>query len=94
MRDPYAIIKTPRITEKGSALAEKANQYVFEVARDATKIEIKYAVERIFNKKVTSVNTLNVRGKAKRSRLGKATTTSAKKKAIVTLKEGDKIELV
>lgn len=64
MRDPYAIIKNPRVTEKGSALAERVNQYVFEVARDATKIEIKFAVERIFNKKVTSVNTLNVRGKA------------------------------
>jgi large subunit ribosomal protein L23 len=94
MRDPYDIIKTPRITEKGTALAEKGNQYVFEVSRDATKIEIKHAVQRIFNKTVTGVNTLNVRGKVKRTRLGKLTTTSAKKKAIVTLKAGEKLELV
>ena len=94
MRDPYDIIKTPRITEKGTALAEKGNQYVFEVARNATKIEIKHAVQRIFSKTVVSVNTLNVRGKLKRTRLGKLTTTSAKKKAIVTLKAGEKLELV
>jgi len=94
MRDPYDIIKTPRITEKGTALAEKGNQYVFEVARNATKIEIKHAVQRIFSKTVISVNTLNVRGKLKRTRLGKLTTTSAKKKAIVTLKAGEKLELV
>ena len=94
MRDPYDIIKTPRITEKGTALAEKGNQYVFEVARNATKIEIKHAIQRIFNKTVTGVNTLNVRGKLKRTRLGKLTTTSAKKKAIVTLKAGEKLELV
>jgi large subunit ribosomal protein L23 len=94
MRDPYDIIKNPRITEKGSALAEKGGQYVFEVARDATKIEIKHAVQRIFSKTVTSVNTLNVRGKVKRTRMGGLTTTSAKKKAIVTLKAGEKIEFV
>ena len=94
MRDPYDIIKTPRITEKGTALAEKGNQYVFEVARNATKIEIKHAVQRIFSKTVISVNTLNARGKLKRTRLGKLTTTSAKKKAIVTLKAGEKLELV
>ena len=94
MRDPYDIIKNPRITEKGAALTERGNQYVFEVARDATKIEIKFAVQRIFSKTVTKVNTLNVKGKVKRTRLGKLTTTSAKKKAVVTLKEGEKLELV
>jgi large subunit ribosomal protein L23 len=94
MRDPYDIIKSARVTEKGTALTEKGNQYVFEVARNATKIEIKHAIQRIFSKTVTGVNTLNVRGKVKRTRLGKLTTTSAKKKAIVTLKEGEKIELV
>ncbi|MDE1171539.1 MAG: 50S ribosomal protein L23 [Verrucomicrobium sp.] len=94
MRDPYDIIKTARVTEKATALGERGNQYVFEVCRKATKIEIKYAIQRIFNKTVTNVNTLNVRGKLKRTRLGKLTTTSAKKKAVVTLKAGEKIELV
>lgn len=94
MREPFDIIKTARITEKGTALTEKHNQYVFEVDKRATKQEIKFAVQRIFKKSVVSVNTFNVKGKLKRTRLGKTTTTSAIKKAIVTLKEGDKLEFV
>ena len=94
MREPYDILKTARVTEKGTALAERHNQYVFEVDRKATKQEIKFAVQRIFKKTVLSVNTFNVKGKVKRTRLGKNTTTAARKKAIVTLKEGDKLEFV
>ena len=94
MREPYDIIKTARVTEKGTALAEKHNQYVFEVDKKATKQEIKFAVQQIFKKSVLSVNTFNVKGKVKRSRLGKAVNTGARKKAIVTLKEGDKLEFV
>lgn len=93
MRDPIQIIKTIRLTEKGTALSEKFNRYVFKVDDRATKLEIKYAVEKIFNKEVVRVNTMNVRGKAKRHRRGAMGRTAGWKKAIVTLKEGDKISL-
>lgn len=94
MREPYDIIKTARVTEKATALSQNHNQYVFEVDKRATKQEIKFAVQQIFKKSVLSVNTFNVKGKLKRTRLGKLTTTADKKKAIVTLKEGDKLEFV
>ncbi len=94
MREPYDIIKTARVTEKGTALTEKHNKYVFEVDGKATKQEIKFAVQRIFKKSVVSVNTFNVKGKVKRTRLGKLTTTPDKKKAVVTLKAGDKLEFI
>lgn len=96
MRDPFSIIKTTRVTEKGSALQEKG-QYVFDVALDATKQEIKHAVKRIYNKNVVSVNTMRVRSRIKRGRLGgfgRHGYTSAFKKAVVTLKSGEKIELI
>jgi large subunit ribosomal protein L23 len=93
MRDPFDILKHPRITEKATALAEK-NQYVFKVVPNATKIEIKYAVEQIFKKKVARVNTLNVTGKKKRERTAASGKTPDWKKAIVTLKNGEKIDLV
>jgi large subunit ribosomal protein L23 len=93
MRDPYDIIKTARVTEKATALGEHS-KYVFEVDSNATKQEIKFAVQRIFKKNVVSVNTMNIGGKAKRTRLGKMTRTSDMKKAIVTLKSGEKLEFV
>jgi large subunit ribosomal protein L23 len=93
MRDPFDILKHPRITEKATALAEKS-QYVFKVVPDATKQEIKYAVEQIFKKKVARVNTLNVTGKKKRERTASFGKRPDWKKAIVTLKEGEKIDLV
>ncbi|MBQ2865314.1 MAG: 50S ribosomal protein L23 [Clostridia bacterium] len=83
MKTAYDIIVKPIITEKSmSAVADK--KYVFKVARDAGKIEIKKAVEEIFKVKVKSVNTINVKGKEKRMgvHVGK---TAAYKKAIVTL---------
>ena len=87
----YDIIKRPIITEKSMSLKEKFNKYTFAVDPKANKIEIKEAVEAIFNVKVLSVNTLNVSGKAKR--MGKYEgTTSAYKKAIVELAEGQTIE--
>lgn len=87
----YDIIKRPIITEKSIALKEQNNKYTFAVDPKANKIEIKEAVEAIFNVKVLSVNTLNVAGKAKR--MGKYEgTTSAYKKAIVELAEGQTIE--
>ena len=87
----YDIIKRPIITEQSMAETE-AKKYTFEVAKDANKIEIRKAVEEIFNVKVTKVNVLNVKPKPKRVRyqLGQTRTW---KKAMVTLAEGESIEL-
>jgi large subunit ribosomal protein L23 len=93
MRDPFHIIKTIRLTEKGTVLAEKYNRYIFKVDTKATKQEIKHAVQRLFNKTVLRVNTMQVAGKAKKSRRGQPGRTAHWKKAIVTLKEGEKISL-
>jgi large subunit ribosomal protein L23 len=87
----YDILRRPVITEKSTMLGE-LGQYVFEVARDANKIQIKQAVEEIFKVNVVSVNTINVPGKERR--MGKTKGfSSPKKKAIVTLRPGQKIEL-
>ena len=95
MRDPLLIVKSVRVTEKGTALAEKHNQYVLKVAPSATKIEIKHAVKVLFQKTAIRVNTLQVKGKLKRRHGGADMhALSNWKKAIVTLKEGEKIELV
>jgi len=91
MRDPHTIIKTVRLTEKANLLSDKVNQYVFVVDRTATKQEIKFAVEKVFNKKVTGVNTMQVTGKKKRERRADFGKKPDWKKAIVTLKEGEKI---
>jgi large subunit ribosomal protein L23 len=92
MKDPRSIVRKALITEKGTVLRETRNQYHFEVARDANKIEIKRAIESIFSVKVDEVRTMQVRGKVKRQGrwLGKR---SDWKKAIVTLKRDQKIEL-
>ena len=92
MKDPRSIIRQVLITEKGTALREVRNQYVFEVARDANKIEIKRAVETVFNVKVAGVQTLQQRGKVKRQGrwVGKRNDW---KKAIVRLQPDQKIEL-
>jgi large subunit ribosomal protein L23 len=81
------------MTEKATILGEKQNQYVFEVARDATKHEIRKAVEKAFSKKVIAVNTLRTRGKVRRGRVGRIGKSSARKKAIVTLAPGEKLDL-
>jgi len=86
------IIRRPLITEKVTKLQEKLNQYVFEVAPSSNKIEIKRAVEDRFKVQVTKVRTINVPGKLKR--LGRFSGRRPDwKKAIVTLAEGEKIEL-
>ncbi len=91
MREAYQIIRRPLITEKGTDLRDQTNQYLFEVAGDANKIEIKRAVETLFRVKVRQVRTLSVKGKTKR--LGRFVgRTSGWKKAIATLKEGETIE--
>ena len=86
----YDVIREPLITEKGTKLEAK-RQYFFKVRRDAQKHEIREAVERLFNVKVVRVNTMVIPGKWKRVR-SQAGRTSEWKKAIVTLKEGYKIE--
>jgi large subunit ribosomal protein L23 len=92
MNDPRSIVRRALITEKGTTLRETRNQYHFEVARDANKIEIKRAIEAIFSVKVGSVRTQQLRGKVKRQ--GRfAGRRSDWKKAIVTLKPDQKIEL-
>ncbi|CCY94572.1 50S ribosomal protein L23 [Firmicutes bacterium CAG:884] len=88
----YDIIKGPIITEKSSEIAQNNNQITLSVDTKANKIEIKDAVEKLFNVKVESVNTINVRPKKKR--VGRYPgKTNKVKKAIVTLKEGSSIEL-
>ena len=87
----YDIIKRPIITEKSMAQGD-IKRYTFEVAKDANKIEIAKAVEEIFGVKVVRVNTLTVKPKTKRVRYVAGKTRSWKK-AIVTLAEGDTIEV-
>lgn len=80
------------MTEKATLLGERGNQYLFEVARDATKLEIRKAVETAFGKKVVAVNTLFSPGKARRGRVGRMGKTPTRKKAIVTLAPGEKLD--
>jgi large subunit ribosomal protein L23 len=94
MNEPYDIIQTASLTEKSSVLSEKLNKYVFRVRPSANKIQIKQAVERMFQKKVVDVNTCNYAGKKKRERRADYGRKAHWKKAIVTLKEGEKIDLV
>jgi large subunit ribosomal protein L23 len=88
------VLKHMRLTEKSNKLSANFSQYTFEVAPAATKHSVRAAVERTFKVTVTRVNIQNVRGKNRRGRQGQPSRTSDYKKAIVTLKEGDKIELV
>ncbi len=91
MKDPRDILKKPVVTEKSTSLLQD-NKYTFVVDPAANKTEIKQAVESIFKVKVTKVNTLRVKGRIKRVRNipGK---TPDYKKAVVTLRAGDKIEI-
>ena len=89
MTNAYDIIIRPIITERSMAnVADK--KYVFEVARDAGKVEIKNAIEQIFGVKVAKVNTINVQGKAKRMGAGRPGTTRSWKKAYVQLSADSK----
>jgi large subunit ribosomal protein L23 len=94
MNEPYDLLQTVRLTEKQALLTEKLNKYVFRVSPRANKIQIKQAVERLFNKKVVSVNTCNYAGKKKRERRADFGRKAHWKKAIVTLEEGEKIDLI
>lgn len=87
----YQVLKAPHVSEKATNVAESANQIVFKVAVDANKLEIKKAVEQLFDVKVEGVRTLNVKGKVKRNRFGMSR-RKGWKKAYVSLKEGDDID--
>ncbi|MFA7638038.1 MAG: 50S ribosomal protein L23 [Parvibaculum sp.] len=87
----YDIIVSPVITEKAT-MASEANQVIFKVAPDATKPQVKEAVEKLFDVKVKAVNTLIRKGKTKRFR-GIAGRQTSFKKAIVTLEEGHSIDV-
>jgi large subunit ribosomal protein L23 len=89
----YSIIRAPRVSEKTARLQEVSNQYVFEVAIDATKADIKVAVEKIFDVKVDAVNVVNVKGKSKafKNRTGRR---GDWRKAYVKLAEGQSIDVM
>lgn len=89
----FSVLKAPHISEKATLVAEKGNQFVFKVAKDATKAEIKAAVEELWEVKVKSVKTLVVKGKSKRfgRSMGKR---SDWKKAYVSLQDGFDIDFL
>lgn len=91
MNTVFEIVKRPIISEKSTAIAEVASKYVFEVNPKATKSEVKTAVEKLFNVKVQTVRTMMMHGKVKRRQRGEVKKPNWKK-AIVTLKDGNKID--
>jgi large subunit ribosomal protein L23 len=90
--DYYQIVKRPLSSEKSVGDRETSNSYHFEVDRKVNKIQVKEAIEKLFEVKVLAVRTLNKVGKTRKHR-NKIFKTSGWKKAIVTLKEGDRIDL-
>ena len=94
MKEPFDHVQSVILTEKATLLSEKHNQYVFRVSPKANKIEIKRAVEQLFKKTVLNVNTANFAGKKKRERTASFGRRSHWKKAVITLKEGEKLDLI
>ncbi len=88
----YEVIRAPRVSEKTARLQEVSNQYAFEVAVDATKADIKAAVEKLFDVKVEAVNVVNVKGKNKSFRQRQGSRGSWRK-ASVTLVDGQSIDV-
>ncbi len=89
----YHVIKRPLVTEKASRAKEQGNYYAFEVAKNATKTDIKRAVQELFKVKVCEVNVMRMHGKPKRAgKTGRYMLTSDWKKAMVKLQDGQKIE--
>jgi len=93
MNQPFDHVQTIILTEKATLLSDKHNQYTFRVSPRANKLDIKRAVEQLFKKTVTNVNTANFTGKKKRERTANFGRRANWKKAVVTLKAGDKIDL-
>ncbi len=87
----FQVLVAPHISEKAAIAADSGNQYVFKVAVDATKAEIKKSVEQLFKVKVENVSTLKVKGKVKRNRFGYSTKPTWKK-AYVRLEQGQDID--
>ncbi len=90
--DLYDIVRIPRITEKGTRLKEHSNVLTFEVRTDANKVQVRKAIEGIFKVKVAEVTTVNIPGKRKRMGMREGR-RSDWKKAYVTLKPGEKIDI-
>jgi large subunit ribosomal protein L23 len=93
MKDIYAVIKSMHVTEKGTRLTERENKYLFKVDPAANKVDIRRAVETLFKVRVVKVNVMNYVGKFRRERTAGYGQKSDWKRAIVTLKTGDKIAL-
>jgi|EBPBio282013_DNA_FD.fasta_scaffold11501_6 large subunit ribosomal protein L23 len=89
----YEVIRAPRVSEKTARLQEVSNQYAFEVSKDATKADIKAAVEKLFDVKVEAVNVVNVKGKSKSFRFRQGSRGSWRK-AYVTLADGQSIDVI
>ena len=89
----FDVIKTVRLTEKGTRQSDSFNQYTIIADRRANKTQIRRAVEELFKVNVVSVNTMNVAGKYRRQRTAQAGQEADWKKAIITLKDGEKISL-
>lgn len=87
----FQVLVGPHVSEKAAIIAEQSNQYVFKVAIDATKPEVKKAVEQLFKVKVSAVRTLKVKGKVKRNKFG-FSAKSTWKKAYVRLEQGQDID--
>ena len=94
MRNSADVIKKILLTEKGTRLSEEQNKYLFKVAKEANKVEIKKAVEELFSVRVMAVNTMRRKGKKKRQRTAQYGTTAAWKRAVVSLHKEDSINLV
>ena len=92
MKAPGEVIRELQVTEKGTKLAAEKNAYILEVAPSANKLDIKHAAEAMFKVRVTKVNTMRYQGKRKRERTAHYGKRADWKRAIVTLREGDKIE--
>ena len=88
----YALVKRPVVTEKSTTMQALRNQFTFEVARSANKIEVRKAIETLFSVKVVKVNIVGVPSKKKRA-FGRPGETSPWKKAVVTLRQGDSIDV-
>jgi len=94
MKDIYQVIKKVRLSEKASMLQESNNEVVLEVDRFANKLEIKQAVQTVFDKKVVKVRTANYDGKVRRKRRADQGRTASYKKAFVRLADGESIDLI
>ena len=94
MKAASNIVKQVLLTEKGTRLSELENKYLFKVAINSNKLEIKKAVEELLDVKVIAVNTMRRKGKKKRERTANYGKTAAWKRAVVTLHEDDKISMI